>query len=174
MLTGLDCAMRDLEIGTLATAVVASVEQTAADAARGLRVLRWSNAGHPAPLLVLPDGTAEVLERPADLLLGVDPERARHDHAHELPPGSTVLLYTDGLIERRGVPLDDGVTWLAGLVQRLRHLPLEELCDRVLAELDGQVDDDVALLAIRAHPENRPRPPDARAKPLPEGHSALR
>ncbi|MCZ2830835.1 SpoIIE family protein phosphatase [Modestobacter sp. VKM Ac-2986] len=174
VLTGLDRAMRDLAIGTLATAVLASVEQTDADAARGVRVLRWSNAGHPAPLLALPDGTVEVLERPADVLLGVDPERPRYDHAHELAPGSTVLLYTDGLIERRGVPLDDGVAWLAGLLQELRHLPLEELCDRVLAELDGQVDDDVALLAIRAHPEDQPRPPDAPAVPLPEGHSALR
>ena len=112
VLTGLDAAMRDLAIGTLATAVLATVEQTPADAARGARVLRWSNAGHPPPLLVLPDGTVEVLERPADLLLGVDPTRPRADHEHELPPGSTVLLYTDGLIERRGVPLDDGVRWL--------------------------------------------------------------
>jgi PAS domain S-box-containing protein len=174
VLTGLDCAMRDLAIGTLATGVLATVEQTAADAARGARVLRWSNAGHPAPLLVLPDGTVEVLERPADLLLGVDPERPRYDHARDLPPGSTVLLYTDGLIERRGVPLDDGEQWLTGLAQELRHLPLDELCDRVLAELDGQVEDDVALLAIRAHPQDRPRPPDARSEPLPEGHSALR
>jgi serine phosphatase RsbU (regulator of sigma subunit) len=173
VLSGLDCAMRDLAIGTLATAVLATVEQTAADAARGVRVLRWSNAGHPAPLLVLPDGTTQVLERPADLLLGVDPERLRSDHAHDLPPGSTVLLYTDGLIERRGVPLDDGVEWLRGLVEQLRHLPLDELCDRVLGELDGQVDDDVALLAIRAHPQDRPRPPDAAPAALPEGHSAL-
>jgi serine phosphatase RsbU (regulator of sigma subunit) len=174
VLTGLDCAMRDLDIGTLATGVLATVEQTAADAARGARVLRWSNAGHPAPLLVLPDGTVEVLERPADLLLGVDPERRRYDHARDLPPGSTVLLYTDGLIERRGVPLEDGEQWLTGLAQGLRHLPLDELCDRVLAELDGQVEDDVALLAIRAHPQDRPRPPDARSEPLPDGHSALR
>ncbi|WP_138757504.1 SpoIIE family protein phosphatase [Modestobacter altitudinis] len=174
VLTGLDAAMRDLDIGTLATAVLATVEQTAADAARGARVLRWSNAGHPAPLLVQPDGSIEVLERPADLLLGVDPERPRHDHARELAPGSTVLLYTDGLIERRGVPLDDGVRWLGDLLRELRHLDLEELCDRVLAELAGRVDDDVALLAIRAHPEDRPRPPSAGSGRLPEEHSALR
>ncbi|CCH89654.1 putative PAS/PAC sensor protein [Modestobacter italicus] len=174
VLTGLDRAMRDLAIGTLATAVLATVEQTDADAARGARVLRWSNAGHPPPLLVRPDGGVEVLERPADLLLGVDPDRARYDHAQELEPGSTVLLYTDGLIERRGVPLDDGVAWLGGLLRELRHLTLEELCDRVLGELAGRVEDDVALLAIRAHPEDRPRPPSAGPVRLPEGHSALR
>src|SRR4051794_27501779 len=172
VLTGLDTAMRDLAIGTLATAVLATVEQTAEDAARGVRVLRWSNAGHPAPLLVLPDGRVEVLERPADLLLGVDPTRPRSDHATELPPGSTVLLYTDGLIERRGVPLDDGVRWLSGLVQQLRDLPLEDLCDALLAELH-EVEDDVAVLAIRAHPQDEPRPADAAPVPLPAGHSAL-
>jgi serine phosphatase RsbU (regulator of sigma subunit) len=173
VLTGLDAAMRDLGIGTLATAVLATVEQTAADAERGTRVLRWSNAGHPPPLLVRPSGDVEVLERPADLLLGVDPDRSRHDHAYELAPGSTVLLYTDGLIERRGVPLDDGVRWLGELLRELRHLPLEELCDRVLGELAGRVDDDVALLAIRAHPEDRPRPPSAGPVRVPEGHSSL-
>ena len=172
VLAGLDRAMRDLAVGTLATAVLATVEQTAADAARGDRVLRWSNAGHPAPMLVLPDGTVEVLERPADLLLGVDPDRRRSDHLQVLPPDSTVLLYTDGLVERRGVSLDDGVAWLAGLLRELRHLPLEELCDRVLGELAGRVEDDVALLAIRAHPEDRPRPPAAGPARLPEGHSA--
>jgi serine phosphatase RsbU (regulator of sigma subunit) len=174
VLTGLDRAMRDLGIGTLATAVLATVEQTATDAERGARVLRWSNAGHPPPLLVRPGGDVEVLERPADLLLGVDPGRTRHDHAYELAPGSTVLLYTDGLIERRGVPLDDGVRWLGELLRELRHLTLEELCDRVLGELAGRVDDDVALLAIRAHPEDRPRPPSAGPVRVPEGHSALR
>ncbi len=173
VLTGLDGAMRDLGIGTLATAVLATVEQTAADAERGVRVLRWSNAGHPPPLLVRPGGDVEVLERPADLLLGVDPGRSRHDHAYQLAPGSTVLLYTDGLIERRGVPLDHGVRWLGGLLRELRHLPLEELCDRVLGELAGRVDDDVALLAIRAHPEDRPRPPSAGPVRVPEGHSSL-
>jgi serine phosphatase RsbU (regulator of sigma subunit) len=173
VLTGLDRAMRDLAIGTLATAVLATVEQTDADAARGDRVLRWSNAGHPAPLLLRPDGTVEVLERRPDLLLGVDPDARRADHLQVLEPGSTVLLYTDGLIERPGVPLDEGEAWLAGLLHELRHLPLEELCDRVLGALAGRVDDDVALLAIRAHPEDRPRPAEAGPTVLPEGHSAL-
>ena len=172
VLTGLDAAMRDLAIGTLATAVLATVEQTAADAARGARVLRWSNAGHPPPLLVLPDGRAEVLERPADLLLGVDPTRPRADHEHELPPGSTVLLYTDGLIERRGVPLDDGVRWLCGLVQQLRHLPLAGPLRRRAGRARRR--------GRRRRPARHPcaprgPAPAARGRPerLPEGHSAL-
>ncbi len=173
MIVGLDRAMRDLEVGTLATAVLATVEQTPADAARGERVLRWSNAGHPAPLLLHPDGRIDLLEAVPDLLLGVDPERPRSDHSRVLEPGATVLLYTDGLIERRGVPLDEGIAWLADLVAQLRCLPLEELCDRVLGELSGRVDDDVALLAIRAHAQDRPRPPSAGPVHVPEGHSAL-
>lgn len=173
IVTSLDRAMRDLEVDTLATAVLATVGQTPADAARGERVLRWTNAGHPAPLLLHADGRVELLESQPDLLLGVDAERPRSDHEHVLEAGSTVLLYTDGLVERRGVSIDAGIDWLAGLLGRLRDLPLEELCDRVLGELSGPVDDDVALLAIRAHPQDRPRPAAAGPTRLPEGHSAL-
>ena len=57
--------------------------------------------GHPAPLLLAPDGTASLLERPANLLLGVAPETPRRQHDLPLAPGATVVLYTDGLVERR-------------------------------------------------------------------------
>ena len=153
VLTALDRAIEDLDVGTLATAVLATVEQTEDDARRGLRVLRWSNAGHPPPLLIDPRGAVHVLERAPDLLLGVDPEAERVDHALALPPGSTVLFYTDGLIERRGVSLDAGLAWLTGVVTDGARLPLEQLCDRLLTELAGSVEDDVALLALRVHPQ---------------------
>ena len=153
--------------------MLATVEQTPDDAARGERVLRWTNAGHPPPLLLHTDGRVELLEARPDLLLGVDPERSRGDHERVLEPGATVLLYTDGLVERRGVAIDEGITWLSELLAGLRHLPLEDLCDRVLAELSGRVDDDVALLAIRAHPEDQPRPASAGPELVPVGHSAL-
>ncbi len=155
VLSALDEAIRDLDVGALATAVLATVEQSPEAARRGVRVLRWSNAGHPPPLLVQPDGTVQVLERPPDLLLGVDPEAERADHVQALPDGATVLFYTDGLIERRGVPLDTGLAWLTATVAAWAHLPLEELCDRLLAEL-GPAEDDVALLALRLHPEDGP------------------
>jgi serine phosphatase RsbU (regulator of sigma subunit) len=82
----------------------------------------------------------------------VDPGSPRVEHACLLPHGSTLLLYTDGLIERRGASLDEGVAWLCREVAALRDLPLEELCDRLLAVLPDALDDDVALLALRAHP----------------------
>jgi serine phosphatase RsbU (regulator of sigma subunit) len=172
VLSALDRAIRDLDVGTLATAVLATVEQSPDDARRGVRVLRWSNAGHPPPLVVGTDGTVRVLERPPDLLLGVDPEAERADHAHVLPDGATVLFYTDGLIERRGVPLDTGLDWLCGAVAEWAQLPLGELCDRLLAEL-GAVDDDVALLALRVHPEDWVRPAEAGPRRVPEGHGAV-
>jgi serine phosphatase RsbU (regulator of sigma subunit) len=173
VLTALDEAMRDLAVDTLATAVLATIEQQPGEAARGLRLLRWSNAGHPPPLLLSPDGEVEVLEDEPDLLLGLDPTAPRADHVHVLPPGSTVVLYTDGLVERRDASIDQGLAWLVRTVAEAARLPLEEFCDRLLEELCGAVEDDVALLVVRAHPEDRPRPPEAGAVRIPEGHSAL-
>src|SRR3712207_8695868 len=88
---------RSTGIATLATAVVARVEEPPVTASDGSRVLRWSNAGHPPPVLVGPDGTATLLERPRNLLLGVTPDAPRQHHTVVLPPGATVVLYTDGL-----------------------------------------------------------------------------
>jgi serine phosphatase RsbU (regulator of sigma subunit) len=173
VLTALDLAMRDLAVETLATAVLATVEQGPEDAARGVRLLRWSNAGHPPPMLLAPDGRVTVLEQEPDLLLGVDPAAPRTDRVQELLPGATVLFYTDGLVERRGVALDAGISWLAGQLAAGAELSVDELCDRLLGELAGAVEDDVALLLVRVHPEDRPRPPEAGPARVPEGHSAV-
>jgi serine phosphatase RsbU (regulator of sigma subunit) len=174
VLSALDRALRDLAVDTLATAVLATVEQCPEEAERGVRRLCWSNAGHPPPLLVAPDGVVTVLEREPDLLLGLDPAAPRTDHAQELPPGATVLFYTDGLVERRGASLDAGLDWLVRAVGRWAQLPLEEFCDRLLGELSGGVEDDVALLAVRAHPDGPPRPAEAGEEWLPEGQGGLR
>ena len=148
----LDRAMCDLAVGALATAVLARVEKLDGAGAAGQRLLRWSNAGHPAPVLVEKDGTVTLLERTPNRLLGVGPGAQRVEHACLLPPGSTLLLYTDGLVERRAATLDDGVAWLRRAIADLRHLPLNALCDRLLSVLPAELDDDVALLALRAHP----------------------
>ena len=160
VLTALDDAMTSLAVGALATAVLAQVEQLPDDAALGLRLLRWSNAGHPPPLLLEPDGSATLLTTEPDLLLGLDPRSARSDHTQVLRPGATVLLYTDGLVERRDAPLDQGLEWLRSRVSALAHGTLDELCDGVLANVGSALEDDVALIALRAHPEDRSRPPD--------------
>jgi hypothetical protein len=65
-----------------------------------------------------------------------------------MPEGSTLLLFTDGLFERRGVPLDEGRAQVRAILSRSAQLPLNQLCDRLLAEMLGDdVEDDVASIA---------------------------
>ena len=152
-LAALDRAMRDLGVGALATGVLATVEPLEGSSAWRLR---WSNAGHPPPLVVSPDGSVELLRTSPDLLLGLEAGFVRADHVHGLPPGATVLLYTDGLIERRGASLDEGLAWLAGTVAGFAGLSPAELCDEVLQLVAGHAEDDVAVLAVRVRPEPTP------------------
>lgn len=149
MLRRLDAAMDGLDVHTTATAVVAQLEQV--PEAPGVRRLRWSNAGHPPPILVSPTGAAQVLRgEESDLLLGVISDAPRQERELLLQPGTTLLLYTDGLVERRGQGIDEGVAALVSTVDTLAHLPPRQLCDRVLQQmLPPELDDDVALLAVR-------------------------
>ncbi|WP_432488277.1 GAF domain-containing SpoIIE family protein phosphatase [Kineococcus sp. SYSU DK018] len=146
----LDRALLGLGVDALATLVVARVEQ---DPGRGARRLRWTNAGHPPPVLLHPDGRTELLRTPPDLLVGLLGDVARHDHAVDVADGSVLLLYTDGLIEKRGHSLAGGVERVREVLGRLHHLPLEELLDELLAELVGdRGEDDCALLAVAFDP----------------------
>jgi PAS domain S-box-containing protein len=154
---GVDAVMDTLRVETTATGVVVRIEHGDEDG-RGLRMC-WSNAGHPPPLLVTPAGEVTVLERPGgnDLLLGFDPATERHEHEARLPVDGTLLLYTDGLVERRTQVVDDGIAILAAHLGELARAgtPLEELCDHLLARmLPERLEDDVALLAVR-HPPLR-------------------
>ncbi|MGY1671997.1 SpoIIE family protein phosphatase [Geodermatophilus sp. SYSU D00710] len=143
----LDRAADGLALGAMATALVARLDRTGADGA----LLHWSSAGHPPPVVVDPDGSVRVLRsEPADLLLGVDPDRPRTDHTAALAAGSTVLLHTDGLVERRDRDLQAGTEQLLDVLRGTAGLPLERLCDRVLQRLFlPDAEDDVALLAVR-------------------------
>ncbi len=145
----LDRAIRDLRIGTQATMIVARVESQPGDPT-GRLLLRWTNAGHPAPVLVAADGTAALLSSPPDVLLGVVPEAERRDHTAPLPSGSTLLLYTDGLIERRDRDIDVGMQLLLEATRTHHRLPLGDLIDAVVTDMVGdRPDDDVAVLAAR-------------------------
>jgi PAS domain S-box-containing protein len=146
VLGALDRAVRDTGMATLATVVAARVVEPREGSAGELR---WCNAGHPPPLLVEPDGAARLLAPPSELLLGVWPDVDRHDHAVPLRPGATVLLYTDGLVERRNETLDDGLRRLLGAAAHLAARPIDELCDEVIARLAPELTDDIALLALR-------------------------
>jgi serine phosphatase RsbU (regulator of sigma subunit) len=169
LLGQLDFAMTQLQLHTYATAALARFEQTPAELARGVTRMRWANAGHPPPLIIHPDGTvAELASWFGDLMLGVDHTVRRRDSVVSLDRDTTVLLYTDGLIERRGSILDDGMERLRCAAAELAHRPLEELCDELIERLvDGTPEDDVALVAIRLHRQDRPRPVEAGPRIVP-------
>ncbi|MFL6103119.1 MAG: PP2C family protein-serine/threonine phosphatase, partial [Actinomycetes bacterium] len=153
MLCRLDAATDGLRISTTATAVVAVVAADAGELGPGGSPVRWSNAGHPPPLLLAPGLPPRLLDGHAtNLLLGVVADAQRDEHEVDLTEGAVLLLYTDGLVERRGQDLDDGLDELLSVVGQLRDLPLAELCDELLRRLvpEGH-DDDVALAGIRLH-----------------------
>jgi serine phosphatase RsbU (regulator of sigma subunit) len=151
VLTELDRAVEGLALDTMATALVARLER---DGSGGPTRVRWANAGHPPAVLIRDDGEVTVLDgKPADLLLGVSPECGREDHVTDLHAGATLLLYTDGLVERRDRDIDAGTDELIAVLRKIAGLPLDELCDRLLEQLflpDAQ--DDVAVLAVRLRP----------------------
>jgi PAS domain S-box-containing protein len=151
VLRGLDAAMAQLEVGTYATAAVARFEQTDDERARGVTRMRWSNAGHLPPLVINPDGSlAALADWRGELLLGVDPATPRGESVVVLDRGTTVLLFTDGLIERRDGDLDEGMARLREAAAALADRPLAELCDELVDRLvHGRPEDDVALVAIR-------------------------
>jgi serine phosphatase RsbU (regulator of sigma subunit) len=169
VLAGLDAAMEGLQLGTMATAAIARVEQTPEEVEAGVTRLRWSNAGHPPPLLVHPDGRiSELAGERTDLMLGVDPAARRSEWQVTVARGSTVLLYTDGLVEGRDLPLDEGIDRLRTALAELADKPLGELCDALIERLrPGGLQDDVALVAVRLHPQDRPRPASAGPRRVP-------
>jgi PAS domain S-box-containing protein len=151
VLRGLDEAIAGMHTDTLATAAVARLEPCSAGDGSTGSVLRWANAGHPPPIVTAPDGTVTVLGGGlGDLMLGVDCTADRLESVVELVPESTVLMYTDGLIERRGSSLDEGLARLVGELGELAGEPLESLCDALLERmLQDTPQDDVALVAVR-------------------------
>ncbi|SOD95268.1 SpoIIE family protein phosphatase [Blastococcus haudaquaticus] len=163
-----DHALVGLAVPAMATALVCRIEQGPGDRAAGLRRLRWATAGHPDPMLLLADGTVLDLTAPVGPPVGIGWLGPRVDGVAEMPEGSTLLLFTDGLFERRGMLLDDGRERLREVLAGSVDLHLDQLCDRLLAEMLGVgVEDDVAVLAVRAHPVHAERPAVAGPNVLP-------
>jgi anti-sigma regulatory factor (Ser/Thr protein kinase) len=115
--------------------------------------LRLATAGHPPVLVIGPTGEAYFAEGPAGSPLGVVPFPTYEETTIPLVPGSTVLLYTDGLVERPDASLDEGLDWLKGFAAGVQAHP-EELCGALLQARfrDVAPRDDVALLAVRLEP----------------------
>jgi PAS domain-containing protein len=111
------------------------------------RSLRWARAGHLPPILVR-DGQAEPLPLPEGLLLGADPDARYTEEAARLRLGDTLLMFTDGLIERRDEPIDETLTTLLRAASR----PVGDIggyADHLLAGAASNTGDDACLVAVR-------------------------
>jgi hypothetical protein len=133
------------EMGTMVTVVCAT-------SAPPYRTFRIASAGHLPPIVVAPDGPATLLELPVGEPLGVAPGIKRASMTVDLSDGAAMLLYTDGLVERRDELLDDS---LERLRTRFRPDAPHVVCNDLLRTFvgSGQPSDDVAMVAIRRQTE---------------------
>jgi serine phosphatase RsbU (regulator of sigma subunit) len=110
------------------------------------RSLRWARAGHLPPILVR-GGAAEALSLPPGLLLGADPDASYTETVTSLEAGDLLLLFTDGLIERRDQPIDDALDSLLRVACR-PAADIASYADYVVAETASNTDDDACLVAV--------------------------
>ncbi|MEU7588125.1 GAF domain-containing SpoIIE family protein phosphatase [Micromonospora sp. NPDC049230] len=148
-LTSLDRKIYHFEAGTLTTAVYALIAPDRA-------TVHLSCAGHLPPLLAVPGQPTQLVNLAVDRPLGVGrPMTNRRTTVVDLPPGATLVFFTDGLIERRNELIDTGIERLAAAV---RSEPAEALCDHIMASTaEDQPNDDIALLVIGRQSPANPR-----------------
>ena len=134
--------LRSLEPNEMATALFGIVDPVAS-------TFRFANAGHLPPMIRSPQGHIDAPESGAGAPLGVAAISMYDEREVAVPPGSSLILYTDGLVERRGESIDAGL-------HRLRDAVREpgapgSVCDRIVSELlsDAEHADDVAVLVVR-------------------------
>ncbi|MEV5973977.1 SpoIIE family protein phosphatase [Streptomyces sp. NPDC051921] len=133
-------------VGALAATAVTTLVDTRS------RLLVYSSAGHPPPVLLHMDGTCELLDQATDPPLGARPEHVPRPQAGTAyRPGDTLVLYTDGLIERRHEDIYTGLERLTTAVAALSELGPERLADALLGRLGvaGGARDDIALVVVR-------------------------
>jgi serine phosphatase RsbU (regulator of sigma subunit) len=151
-LTALELATEGLGLHATGTAVLAHLHRGVG----GRWSMTWSNAGHPPPILVEPDGTTVLLDG-HDILFGYPALRPgpRSDHHRDLAPGAMLFLYTDGLVERRGSDIDAGTEALCRLLVQLRDRPAAQIVDIAVDVLAPDAPDDVVAFAIRLTSDER-------------------
>ncbi|XUZ99801.1 SpoIIE family protein phosphatase [Streptomyces araujoniae] len=124
---------------------------------------RAVRAGHPQPVLRHADGRTEVLDLPGGIVLGIDGQATYPVTELTLAPGAMLALFTDGLIERPGTDIDEGIERLRATIEGVGSAPLAETANRVIGEARQATDrpDDIALLlaARWTHPPRKPPPP---------------
>ncbi|CAM5287043.1 PP2C family protein-serine/threonine phosphatase [Streptomyces aurantiogriseus] len=145
LLTRLHTFLHHLQPDLYATAVIARFQP-------GEPVLTWAAAGHPPPVLRDPDGRVRTLDAKPGAMLGIPLRQEIADHTVPLVPGSTLALYTDGLVERRAQGIDPGIERLAAALGGFRteelDTDLDGSAERILDPMlsDSERDDDVCLL----------------------------
>ncbi|MEV6839086.1 SpoIIE family protein phosphatase [Streptomyces sp. NPDC051133] len=115
-------------------------------------LLIYSSAGHPPPVLLHPDGTCELLDQATDPPLGARPDHVPRPQANATYHAEdTLILYTDGLIERRGEDIDAGLTRLTSTLAACTGFGAERLADALLARLGltSGAGDDIAMVVVR-------------------------
>lgn len=141
-------------LGLYARSVEGALATTAVEALIDItkRQIDYSSAGHPPPILLHLDGTSELLDKATDPPLGARPEHVPRPQASvSYTPGDTLVLYTDGLIERRDEDIDVGLARLTDALIRSSRLGPERLADYLLNRLgvSGGARDDIALVVVR-------------------------
>jgi PAS domain S-box-containing protein len=142
-----DRLVQGLQVASLATMIYVRATRPASEG--GPWRLHVANAGHPPLAVRRPDGRVELCDDASGMLVKVDASHHRRTVSAEVPAGTTLVAYTDGLIERPGQDLDAGT---GELLERLAAAPVDAgprlLCD---VAVSGRLDrrDDVALIAVR-------------------------
>ncbi len=145
LLDALDQYGRRHSVGQMTTVVYAELDLVSG-------VLRYACAGHPPPVVARPGAGAQVLWEGRSMPLNVQAvsEKDRAEGTAELERGSTLLLYTDGLVERRGIPITDGIGVLADALDAQHGESSDVLVEGLVESLlEGERGDDVCVLAAR-------------------------
>ncbi|WP_345055961.1 SpoIIE family protein phosphatase [Streptomyces rameus] len=152
VLRRLDTASITLTPQATATCVYALIRGPREGSRDGSWELHHSSAGHLPMLLTTPDGDTRYLDSAPGLLIGVDAALPRSTACDRISPGATLLMFTDGLIERRGESLGDAMARLRRHTAALARAPLDVFCDELILGLGAGSTDDIALLALRPFP----------------------
>lgn len=147
VLTQLDRTLQAITSNPVTTTTLARIEP----AGPGWR-LHWSTAGHVPPLLIVPGCRAESLFAEPGVPLGVDTEQPRPDHSRYVPPDSTVVFFTDGLIEHPARSIEESLDELTDLATLYAALPLPEFVQALADHHPSDGHDDMAVLALRTPP----------------------
>jgi hypothetical protein len=143
VLSFLDRKITHFEAGNLATILYAKISPDR-------RHMTVSLAGHLPPIVACTTASTRAVTLPVDLPVGVGDTRPRRSTAIELAPGSAVVFYTDGLVERRGEIIDEGLQRLSRIVTPEHP---ETICTTIMANMGvGSAEDDIAVLAVRVRP----------------------